>query len=415
MRRSLFLKIYATLLTCLIVVAASSALLVRLTKADDAGWVARRDRFIETMLPIRSDPEALQEILNRLGAALDADITLLDHEGHVVARVGEPAPPEFGKHHQPPDRTSRWFHFTKQLPDGRIAAVRLHSSFGSPEARRNLLIFIVLITGVTALVAYPIVRHLTRRLERLRSDVGIWGKGELGHRITVDGRDEVAAVAAAFNQAADTVERLVRSHRSMLANASHELRSPLTRLRLAVDMHEAATTAAARDEIVRSLGELDDLVEEILLASRLEHLEPLGSGKPVDLLALAAEEGAREDVPVSGKPSTVMGDPRLLRRLVRNLIHNAIRHGEPPFTVEVVQQGDAIELRVSDRGFGVAEAERERIFEPFYQAGSSGGASGGWGLGLSLVRQIARRHRGDVRYEDLAGGGTRFVAHFPVG
>lgn len=413
MRRSLFLKIYATLLACLILTAVSSALLVRLTQDDDAGWAARRDRFIEAMLPNGSDPAELQGTLSRLGGALDADITVFDQEGRVVARVGEPAPTEAFERLQSRERTGRWFRFATRLADGRVVAVRLNASFGSPDGRRNLLLLIALITVVTALVAYPIVRHLTRRLERLRGGVGIWGNGDLAHRVPVDGRDEVAAVAAAFNQAADTVERLIRSHRSLLANASHELRSPLARLRLAVDMHETTATAAARDEIVRSLAELDDLVEEILLASRLEHPESLGSAEPVDLLALAAEEGARGDVVATGKPLTVIGDPRLLRRLVRNLIQNALRHGAPPFIVEVGQHGGAIELRVSDRGPGVPEAERERIFEAFYRPAGSGEAAGGWGLGLSLVRQIAMRHRGDVRYEDRPGGAC-FVARFPA-
>ena len=109
----------------------------------------------------------------------------------------------------------------------------------------------------------------------------------------------------------------------------------------------------------------------------------------VDLLALAAEECARyEDVELDGEPVTVSGDPRLLRRMIRNLLENARKHGRPPVKVAVGKSEGKISLRICDSGPGVPEAEREKLFEPFYR-----------GLGLSIVRQIARRHGGDVRCE----------------
>jgi len=143
-----------------------------------------------------------------------------------------------------------------------------------------------------------------------------------------------------------------------------------------------------RSEIERDIAELDALIEEVLLASRLDALPSLERTEEVDLLALAAEEAARYDVEAHGESFVLRGDPRLLRRMVRNLLENARRHGAPPVQVQV-RSG---ELRVCDSGAGVPAAERERIFEPFY-------SRRGVGLGLSLVRQIARRHGGDVRCE----------------
>ena len=141
--------------------------------------------------------------------------------------------------------------------------------------------------------AYPVVRHLTRRLERLRQGVDQWGGGALGLRVPVTGNDEVAAVSRSFNAAADRIEHLVAAHRTLLANASHELRSPLARLRMAIDLYEQSPEERMKQEILQSLTELDSLVEEILLASRLDHVQKLDHAEPVDLLALAAEEGAR--------------------------------------------------------------------------------------------------------------------------
>ncbi|HPG25230.1 MAG TPA: sensor histidine kinase, partial [Myxococcota bacterium] len=120
---------------------------------------------------------------------------------------------------------------------------------------------------------------------------------------------------------------------------------------------------------------------------------------------------------VSGESLSVPGDPRLLRRLVRNLLENALRHGEPPVEVEVARCPDDaafVRLVVADRGPGVATSERERIFEPFYRPPGAAGAEGGVGLGLALVRQIATRHGGRIACEGRAGGGTRFVLDLPA-
>src|SRR5690606_32961440 len=145
------------------------------------------------------------------------------------------------------------------------------------------------------------------------------------------------------------------------ANASHELRSPLARLRMVIDLYEQDATEARRREIVRNLAELDELVEEILLASRLDHVGGIEPTDRVDLLAIAAEEAARHGLPATGEPNLVDGDARLLSRLVRNLIQNALRHGAMPITVVVTRIDDAIELRVCDHGPGLPAAETERV------------------------------------------------------
>nr|WP_234894188.1 HAMP domain-containing sensor histidine kinase [Sinorhizobium fredii] len=192
------------------------------------------------------------------------------------------------------------------------------------------------------------------------------------------------------------------------------MRSPLARLRVAIDLYEQAPDEKRKEEIVRNLAELDTLVEEILLASRLDHVEKLDAPELVDLLALVAEEGARNGVEVSGTPAIIKGDARLLGRLVRNLMQNALRHGRPPVSATVARVGGAVELTVRDHGPGVPESESARVFEPFYRPSGRSEAAGGWGLGLALVRQIAERHGGAVRYESQLGGGACFVVKLPL-
>ncbi|MBS0318743.1 MAG: HAMP domain-containing histidine kinase, partial [Proteobacteria bacterium] len=204
---------------------------------------------------------------------------------------------------------------------------------------------------------------------------------------------------------------------TLLANASHELRSPLTRIRMALELMGSTPSAMFRDEISRNIGELDQLIDEILLASRLDaRAADVGSVEAVDLTALAAEECAQLglELDADGGPATVQGVAKLLRRAVRNLLENARRYGSGgAITTSVRREGSRAVLRVSDRGPGVPAAQRERIFEPFYRLPGASEREGGVGLGLALVKAIAERHHGTVRCEEHPGGGATFVLDLP--
>src|SRR5437016_2626383 len=235
------------------------------------------------------------------------------------------------------------------------------------------------------------------------------GAGDLSARVKVEGHDEVARLAESFNRAAGRIEGLVGAHKSLLANASHELRTPLTRIRMAVELMKEGADSRRKLDVEHDITELDALIDEILLASRLDVVTERGAEEDVDLLALATEECSRyEDAEVEGQPITVRGDPRLLRRMTRNLLENARRHGAPPIEVRVNRADGMAELRVYDHGPGIPDAEREDVFRPFHRfAGARD--RGGTGLGLALVRQIARRHGGDARYLGREPSGSCFV------
>jgi signal transduction histidine kinase len=290
--------------------------------------------------------------------------------------------------------------------------------FIPPAWQQGVGLFVVLVILFIAVSAgaYPVVRRLTRRLESLKHGVEQFGAGQLNYRVAVTGRDEVAAVASSFNVAAARVEALVHSHQSLLANASHELRSPLARMKMAVSMLEDASPAQRgklKQEIDTNVAELDALVEEVLLASRLDATPVVERHEPVELLAMAAEEAARVDAAVDGTPTTVLGEDRLLRRALRNLLENARRYGGNEVEVSVESHADRAVVRVSDRGPGVPEAMRDRIFESFFRLPGHAEQAGGVGLGLSLVKQIAQRHGGSVRCEGREGGGSCFVLSMP--
>jgi signal transduction histidine kinase len=280
-----------------------------------------------------------------------------------------------------------------------------------PHVAAHVLLPVGIMALVLAAGAYPVARRLAGRLERLRTRVDALGGGDLAARVEVEGRDEVAELAASFNRAAERIEELVAAQKRLLAAASHELRSPLARLRMAVELLPADGRPELRNRIYREIAELDALVGELLLACRLDATAGEPQRQQVDLLGLVAEEAACDGATVAGEPVVVPGDPRLLRSLVRNLLDNARRHGGASgVEASVVRLAPRLaRLSVADRGPGVADAERERIFEPFYRpAGTAEGDSGGVGMGLALVRQIARHHGGDARCVPRPGGGTCF-------
>ena len=280
-----------------------------------------------------------------------------------------------------------------------------------------------------ALGLYPVVRRLTQRLEGLQQGVQRWGEGDLSVRMPENGEDEVADLSRRFNAAAERIERLLAAQKSLLANTSHELRSPLARIRMGLELMDAAgaseaTRQRSREEILRNMAELDQMIEEILLASRLDAREAeIGPLERVDLVGLCAEEcartGARLQVPEGHQTLEVLGVSKLLRRLVRNLLENARRHGrvpghDPEVTLALSSSTLEVQVRVCDRGPGVPAALRERIFEPFYRLPGASEGSGGVGLGLALVQSIAHRHGGTVRCEAREGAGACFVVSLPV-
>ena len=369
--RRLYLRIYLAVLASLVVFALAAGLLWRELGDHRSQHEVAATLALNILPPAGAPRGEHQAALERLAANLHGDISVFSPGRERLASVGEPLPaPE----REGWGRQGRW---SVELDDGRWLSARLY------KGRRHapvlgLFFTLALVALAVGVGAYPVVRRLTRRLERLQQGVETLAAGDLSVRVKVEGRDEVARLAESFNHAAARIEELVRAHKTLLANASHELRTPLARIRMAIELPER------RGELEKDIAELDALVEEILLASRLEAKEELAL-EEVDLLALAAEESARYDsVDLEGEPTTVRGDPRLLRRMIRNLLENAHKHGSPPVKATLRNR----ELRVCDSGRGVPEAEREKVFEPFYR-----------GLGLSIVREIARRHGGEVRCE----------------
>lgn len=479
--RSLYLRIWLTVVVVLALFATLSAWFVQRHLDDErvrnqavlteriAAW---GDLIQRSLPPATADPAVQAEALKDWSQRLRVPMALDDAQGHrIVAsdsflrREAEPGPTRLPAYQvRLDDGRSLWVMRPGMLhpPVGAVDTARGpgeegprapvdRNGDGEPDApgqgKRVQAIdvrgplppfpFVPLPRGVSpglslaalvlvlflavAVGAYPVVRRLTRRLEALQRGVEAFGAGALDRRVPVEGGDEVASVARSFNQAAERIEQLVRSNRSLLANASHELRSPLARLKMASSMLADTGTpesrAQLRHEIDTDIAELDALVDEVLLASRLEASSAQEHVERVDLHALAVEEGARVDAAVDGTEAVVEGEERLLRRALRNLLENARRYGggEIGVTLRPLPGVPAeVEIQVRDNGPGVPEAFRERVFEPFFRLPGHAEREGGVGLGLSLVRQIVQRHHGRIRIDTPPQGGGCFVITLPA-
>jgi signal transduction histidine kinase len=411
--KRLYIQFYLTIVASLILVVVTTAVLFRLVAeampAEHAYEMA--GEIAAAAIPSADAPRGTQQqAIERLSARLRVDLALFDVDRAPIASAGRslPAPGRFnhgGWHYGLSGST-----WSIRLPDGRWLVA------GMPAQRWRPVLPAILggIALVVALAAFPVTRRVTRRLEKLQASVESLGAGDLSARVTVQGGDEVARLAESFNRAAAQIESLVGAHKMLLANASHELRTPLTRIRLGLELLKQRDDPKRRADLEADITELDQLIDEILLASRLDAGVPLDVSEPVDLLALAAEECARSGAcSLTGDPVTVRGDPRLLRRMIRNLIVNAQQHGRPPVEAEARSIGRNAVLRICDRGPGVAEAERARLFLPFQRSGAAEARSG-TGLGLALVRQIAERHGGTVAYGPCDGRASCFTVMLPL-
>jgi signal transduction histidine kinase len=366
------------------------------------------------LAPPRDAPVAQQvAALERWRALSGFSLALRDKSGAVTASVGErPGSAEtfFGRMRE------RRGSFVVPLEDGRTLLALRPPPEHMPLRGLGWLLALVAIGFAVAICAWPVVRRLTRDLEALERTVAALGQGDLSARAPVRGSDEVARLATTFNHAAARIAELMRANRTLLANASHELRSPLARLRMSVETLGPSAPPGTRAEIERNVRELDQLIDEILLASRLDAgAVEAPAREDVDLVALAAEECARTGADLeAGVDLTLSGDPRLLRRALRNLLENAARHGSADAETSVRRVGAVLRVEVCDRGPGVPESERERIFEPFHRLAGASESDGGVGLGLSLARRIAQLHGGSLVCLARDGGGACFRMDLPA-
>jgi len=298
----------------------------------------------------------------------------------------------------------------------------------SDALRTGLAYGIPAVTALLGLLIWWLVGRTLRPVESIRAQVARMSGSNLDTRVPVPPTgDEIARLARTMNEMLARVQSSVERQQRFVADASHELRSPLTRVRteLEVDRDHPATAdvAATHRSVLEEVGHLQRLVDDLLHLARAD-VGGVVLDKVVELSPLIEHEVARSSlsrvsdgsvqISASLSDSWVVGDATQLSRLIRNLLDNAVRHARGTAAVAVVVMGDVVRLTIDDDGVGIPQDERTRVFERFARLDEARTSDGGTGLGLAIAHDIVERHRGTISVETSPLGGARLVVHLPA-
>jgi two-component system sensor histidine kinase CpxA len=282
---------------------------------------------------------------------------------------------------------------------------------------------------LVVLLCYGFAYHLTSPVRKLRAVVDCFGRGDFSARaMDTNRQDEIGELAKSFNNMAERIQTLLAAERRLLLDISHELRSPLARLSVAVELARSGEDRDHMlDRIQKEADRLNDLVAELLQVTRVEGDPSLRRTDTVRLDEMLGDvvydsllEAKAKDCTLvlsAPLPITLVGDEELIRRAVENVIRNAIRYAPQGTSVDVELRvsADMAQVRVRDYGPGVPEEALPRIFDPFYRVDSDRNRiSGGLGLGLAIARRSMELHKGRLSAEN-AHPGLLVTMEFPIG
>jgi signal transduction histidine kinase len=293
-------------------------------------------------------------------------------------------------------RDGRYFYFLE------LRQSNIVTWFLQPEIHLTILV-------ILALLCYAFARYLTNPVGQLQRTVDRFGKGELDARARINRSDEIGQLARSFNEMADRTQTLLAAERRLLLDISHELRSPLARLSVAVELARMGVDVDSHlNRIEKEADRLNSLVGELLQVTRVEGDKSQLRSEQValhELLADVVEDARLEaaargcDVALRTEPISIFGDPELLLRAIENVVRNGIRYApaETSLQVSLTRRDDHAWIQVRDLGPGVPDESLSRIFDPFYRVETDRDrASGGAGLGLAIARRAVELHHGSV-------------------
>ena len=313
-----------------------------------------------------------------------------------------------------------------------VALSRTHSRIPL-QTRSQILLAVQFALSLLfiALIGWWFARGVARPVEAMQRAARHMAAGELSTRVGPEGRrgpGELSQLAQDFDAMAVRIEALVAHDRAVLQDLSHELRSPLARLQLILDLarrSEAEQAAAYFAQAEREIGRLDRMTGEMLALSRLEGGLPGMEREPVDLAALARECVAKAGIETSARqlrlnaaieaPAWVLGSGQLLERALDNLLGNALKYSPEGGSVELAVRAEhgRAEVIVRDHGPGVPDAELPQLFRPFFR-GSNAPKAEGHGLGLAIVNRVAQVHGGEASARNAEGGGLEVRLSLPL-
>jgi two-component system sensor histidine kinase CpxA len=302
------------------------------------------------------------------------------------------------------------------------------------ELTRGLLGWkLLFVLSLTALVCFVLARSLVTPITRLRRATHRFASGDLSTRVgsEIQGRNEIAALATDFDDMATRIEALVEGQQRLLRDISHELRSPLTRLGIALELARREQGSAQQEKSLQRIelesARMNSMIGQLLDLTRMEHADTLKARKEVELKGFladivqdAAYEAAEREIAVElvgAQSAIVHAVPELIGQAFENVIRNAVRYTAPATRVDVELRvtEEQTHILVRDQGPGVAESELEKLFIPFYRVAEARERhTGGTGIGLAIAKRALEIHHGSIHASNRTGGGLEVEIVLPV-
>ena len=421
---SVFVKLLLVCLLAWLLIAISvSVLFISYRFIAGAPYTPLVAHYLEYLVTdIGGQPERAAQIATQLGISIDCQ----SPQSH-WSSGGEPLPAQI-HFFQTPNDDALAYGFRHDVKYIRYQHQTGTYVFTLPDHEGDWLQSSLhyLALAIIALVfagAYFLIRRILSPISTLHEATQRVGKGELNHEVDVPGNSELAKLADSFNQMVRQVREMITAKEQLLRDVSHELRSPLTRIKFLLEMVDPPERA---EQIRSDIKELEELITSILETARNYHQLDNLRIEELDLYDLVArvidrhrETGADIILESSDLPVMARIDRHLFTRVVENLIANALTHGQPatgPPVVRVAPENGGIKLIVTDNGPGIREQDLPHLMEPFYQADKSRSREkSGFGLGLSLCKAIVTAHEGELILTSTPGQGTEALVLLPEG
>jgi two-component system, OmpR family, sensor kinase len=441
LRFGLVVKIYlysVLMLTMVVVVVLAFSALTSKERRKDLVLIS--EHLVVDMAQRRNDPVILHGDVERLRKVWRTKVSLYYPDGRLIATTVEPPlplPESVRRARGAPDviEYAPWnfAHFVRE--GGELVAIGIAHHDVPPSLWRVLLLPMALLLLVAAFISLRFARTLATPLQEVAGAAERFGRGDMSIRTRTQRRDEIGAVGRAFDDMADRVARLVGSQQELMANVSHELQTPLSRIRVAVELMSDGDTSRAEEmltEIIQDLEELEKLIDDVMTLARLDLTRAAGSNlahrvrrEPVALSELVMRSCDRfralhdtHPLQIELPPDlpTLDADPVLLRRAFDNVLDNARKYSPKgsPIEVRATRQDGATRIAIVDHGIGIEAADLDKVFTPFFRTDRSRTReTGGVGLGLALSRRVVEAHGGSIALASQVGAGTTVTLALP--
>ncbi|OGR16357.1 MAG: hypothetical protein A2X81_13205 [Desulfobacterales bacterium GWB2_56_26] len=422
---SVFVKLLLVCLAAwLLITVAVSALFIVHRLLAGVPYNPLVEHYLEYLLPdIAGQPEEAARLAARLGIGIDY------RNSEVHWSKGRQEPPKRLHFFPAPNNDMIAYAFRHDImfiryqhPTGTYLFTLPKNQEPKDWLQSHLHLLALIIIAVIFTGAYFLIRRILAPLATLHDATRKIAQGDLGHAVQVSGNGELAKLADSFNDMVRRLREMIAAKEQLLRDVSHELRSPLTRIKVLLEMVEPRERA---EQIASDIRELEELITGILETARDVHNLDRLKMEEVDLRELVAEvidrQGIRaQEVELAGPEGSVRVrlDRHLFTRVIDNLLVNALTHGQPadgPVRVRVAEENGSVLLAVTDSGPGIAEQDLPHLMEPFYRADKSRSREkSGFGLGLSLCRTIVEAHGGELVLTSRPGQGAEALVRLPL-